>query len=425
MTRATGKVECPAGADAESWARCPICVPQVRIDAPIPVWKNPSAASAAPRSDSEGAGMNGPPGTAPALVIAGMHRSGTSLAASLVAAAGVHIGDQLMGPAAGNPRGHFEDLEFYRLHQRVLDANGLSRDGFTCQEVIEVPARARAKATALVDRRRAAGRAWGWKDPRSTLFLDFWAEVVPESRFLLLVRPPWEVVDSLFRRGDDPFALNPRFTVDVWSAYNRRVRDFARGHADRCLVVEAAAVAADPTGFVGRVADLLAVPLARPTPQFEPGLLITEHGSHRRTLVEALRPDAAELLGELRLLAGAEPEPPPPAPRAEDVAAAALVEWAAAAEAMQAAADRSEEARLREDLAVAQSEAAALADQIQAEREIHEAVRCDLTARLERAAAAGGRGHERPIGRKSLGGRIVAEGRRFARRIGGRRRRCA
>jgi hypothetical protein len=37
MTRATGKVECPAGADPESWAKCPICVPPVRIDAPIPV----------------------------------------------------------------------------------------------------------------------------------------------------------------------------------------------------------------------------------------------------------------------------------------------------------------------------------------------------------------------------------------------------
>jgi hypothetical protein len=369
--------------------------------------------------------MNRQPDPPPALVIAGMHRSGTSLAASLVATAGVHVGDQLMGPAAGNPRGHFEDLEFYRLHQRILEANGLSRDGFTCQDAIEVPARARAKAAALVEQRRAAGRPWGWKDPRSTLFLEFWAELVPESRFVFLVRPPWEVVDSLFRRGDDPFALNPRFTVDVWFAYNRRVRDFVRRHAERCTVVEAAGVAADPTGFVGRVADLMAVPLARPTPQFEPGLLITEHGSHRRTLVEALRPDAAELLGELRQLAGAEPAPPALPPRAEDVAAAALVEWAAAAAAMQAAADRSEEAQLRADLAVAQSEAAALADQIQAEREIHEAVRSDLTARLERTAALGGRGPGRPVGRKSLGGKIVAEGRRFVRRIGGRSRRCA
>ena len=60
----------------------------------------------------------------PAIAIGGMHRSGTSLTASLVAAAGVHLGDELMAAGAGNPRGHFEDLEFYHLHQRIPGKEG-------------------------------------------------------------------------------------------------------------------------------------------------------------------------------------------------------------------------------------------------------------------------------------------------------------
>ena len=39
-------------------------------------------------------------GHPPALVIGGMHRSGTSLTASIVAAAGIHLGDDLMAAGA-------------------------------------------------------------------------------------------------------------------------------------------------------------------------------------------------------------------------------------------------------------------------------------------------------------------------------------
>ena len=67
---------------------------------------------------------------APVLVIGGMHRSGTSLTASLLRGAGLFIGERLMGPYPGNERGHFEDLDFYEFHKRVLAANGLHEDGF-------------------------------------------------------------------------------------------------------------------------------------------------------------------------------------------------------------------------------------------------------------------------------------------------------
>lgn len=79
-------------------------------------------------------GMDQP--LAPALVIAGMHRSGTSLVASLVASAGVHIGDRLMGPERGNLKGHFEDFDFCELHLKALAANGLGWEGFTCETSI-------------------------------------------------------------------------------------------------------------------------------------------------------------------------------------------------------------------------------------------------------------------------------------------------
>jgi hypothetical protein len=70
------------------------------------------------------AASDGPGGERP-LIICGMHRSGTSFVASLVAGAGVHLGDELLESSPGNPRGHFEDVGILDFHRTVLIANGI------------------------------------------------------------------------------------------------------------------------------------------------------------------------------------------------------------------------------------------------------------------------------------------------------------
>jgi hypothetical protein len=81
------------------------------------------------------------------------------------------------------------------------------------------------------------------------------------------------------------------------------------------------------------------------------------------------------------------------------------------------------------DVILARQEVATLAAQLQAEREIFEAHRQDLVARLD-AALDGNAGIPSPLPgesrrRRSIGARIVAEGRRFVRRVGERSRRAA
>ncbi|MFM7250000.1 MAG: sulfotransferase [Planctomycetaceae bacterium] len=366
--------------------------------------------------------MDVPPRAAPppALLVTGMHRSGTSLLTSILAAAGVHVGDQLMGAAESNPHGHFEDLEFYALHQRVLAANGLSREGFTCQATIDVPASARAEAMALVGRRRAAGRLWGWKDPRSTLFLDLWAELLPEARYVFAFRPVWEVVDSLFRRGDDPFVLNPRFAIELWVAYNKRILEFVRSHPGRCLLLETRRVAGDPALVVERVAALCGATLGTPVDRYDPTLLVSEPSPHRAVLVQGLCPEAMQLLDELRRAAG-EPSPPFAATRrAESPAEAGLAEWLRSAASQRAAVAEcrgalEQVARLRDGLTEADARLAAeraatleLSTRIAAADEEHAALHALLDAErrhgdemavaqgLEREALTAAHDAERP-----------------------------
>lgn len=274
-----------------------------------------------------------PPHTPPALVVTGMHRSGTSLTAAILASAGVDMGDHLLGADAANPRGHFEDVDLLLFHQRALAANGASADGFVADGNPEVPALMLAEAHDLVAARRAKGRLWGWKEPRTVLFLDFWERLLPEARFVFVFRRPWEVLDSLFRRGNAEFLVEPRLAIGVWRHYNERILRFARRFAGRCLVVEANQVVDDQAGFAAAVRTRLDLPVGFPSPQCDPALFHSDHASWRPWIVRQFDPRAYDLYLELRSLAGSSSPLPPLADAAggiETALEAALAEWARA-----------------------------------------------------------------------------------------------
>ena len=245
----------------------------------------------------------------PVLVIGGMHRSGTSYAASLAHSAGLFLGDRLLGADATNARGHFEDLDFLEFHQSLLRGHGLSDDGFVAATEIEPSALFRERAQALIARRNARGGPWGWKDPRTILLLDFWNSLLPEARYLFVFRPACDVIDSLYRRGDPAFAANPPFALAVWLHSNRLIRDFARRHPDRVLVREIAQLAANPTETIHTLGARFGIPLGRAAPTFVPTLLSSASRGDAAFLAAAA-PACNELLAELRGLAGSA-EPPP------------------------------------------------------------------------------------------------------------------
>jgi glycosyltransferase involved in cell wall biosynthesis len=193
------------------------------------------------------------------VVITGMHRSGTSLAASFLGALGVHLGERLLAADRLNPRGYFEDADFVELQWRMLEeatpaGGGGHRDwGWTESERLD---RGRFAAHAEAARALVAARAgrpglWGWKDPRTTVLLDFWDEILGgQALYVLLYRFPWEVADSIQRMGGGEFLDNPEYAFRIWAFYNRQLLDFHRRHADRSVLVSANALPREPGRFV-------------------------------------------------------------------------------------------------------------------------------------------------------------------------------
>jgi hypothetical protein len=229
-----------------------------------------------------------------------MHRSGTSLVASVLRQAGLDIGREEFGPGIGQPRGHFEDHDFFHLHEAILAAAG--RTCFTADEasIAEVDPAFQAQATALVAA-RADRPFWGWKEPRTCLFLDLWERLLPQARFLFLYRHPVDVALSLWRRNIDlEIRRDPWLAFRAWELYNRRLLDFRDRYPERCFLAHAPALAADFPGFFQRLTAKLDLPLRAGDfgALYEPEELAPSCQPPRPAW-EELIPEALELYGRL------------------------------------------------------------------------------------------------------------------------------
>lgn len=196
-----------------------------------------------------------------ALIIAGMHRSGTSLVAELFRMAGVSMGDRLLPADNQNPRGYFEDTDFLALHREMVSAACSQDDegwhdwGWTATETLHAEAwdRYEARARKLAEDRAAVHPVWGWKEPRTSLLLDFWHGILPNAVYVFVVREPWAVADSVRKLPAEIFNKSPDIAPRIWSFYNRRLLDFAHAHPDRCVFLPVNSLSKAPHKTLDRI----------------------------------------------------------------------------------------------------------------------------------------------------------------------------
>ena len=179
------------------------------------------------------------------IIITGMHRSGTSLVASLLQNAGVNIGEELLAAKPDNPYGYFEDTDFYNFQENILTKRGLnilltSNDPiiFDEQEVNQAKELIKSKSSHAI---------WGWKDPRTSLFLEFWHQLLPSAKFLFVYRHPVEVFLSLLRRGDQ--IDRPLTGLSAWEIYNEHILSFMKRHPEQVILCHIHGILQDTKTF--------------------------------------------------------------------------------------------------------------------------------------------------------------------------------
>ena len=242
-----------------------------------------------------------------ALIIAGMHRSGTSLTASLFQSLGVNIGEKLLGPELGNIRGHFEDIEFVELHKKILRSQHIDDLGsnLETQEIVVKKPNLKIARKLIKNRQEEnekSHKIWGWKDPRTTLFLNFWLKLLPDAKFIFVYRSPWEVVDSLYRRSTDKKLLDkPEIAVKMWLNYNQRILDFYQQCSAKCLIGKVDVIGRDPESFIQAVNEKFEMNLPAPSPEiFAESLLVKDISqTNKPSLIEKYFPETLETYQQL------------------------------------------------------------------------------------------------------------------------------
>ncbi|MGV7211526.1 hypothetical protein ACLB1G_27115 [Oxalobacteraceae bacterium A2-2] len=148
------------------------------------------------------------------LVVTGMHRSGTSLLTHWLHACGLQVGERLLQAGKGNVEGHFEDLDFLQLHEDILAAHGADTAGLRGPYEVAPSTRQQARMAAVIAARNARHTQWGWKEPRTCLFLDSYAQLLPGANYLVVLRDHEEVVQSLLKR--DFSHIDERYQQKSW-----------------------------------------------------------------------------------------------------------------------------------------------------------------------------------------------------------------
>ena len=177
------------------------------------------------------------------FVILGVHRSGTSLLARLLIAAGCYPGrpHRFRPPDDLNPLGFFEHSVVHGINRRMLAdiGAGLMHSAPALDGIPpDTAARFRApmlRALAELEPRRP----WFLKDPQLCLTFPAWRDLIEDPTCLLTLRDPLEVARSLERVGQ---GMHIEVGLAQWEVYTVAALNATAG-CDRVLVDHAGLLA--------------------------------------------------------------------------------------------------------------------------------------------------------------------------------------
>ncbi|HAO11767.1 MAG TPA: hypothetical protein DCQ51_11505 [Planktothrix sp. UBA8407] len=170
-----------------------------------------------------------------ALIVTGTQRCGLSLTTATLNSAGAKIEPSIFSAGTISNSWDSEGINFTSFQTEVLRSQGVNPDGWLLQGPINVDQSLVAKAHKLIQV-KALNSAWGWQDSRTTLLLKFWAEQIPQAKFILIYRAPWEVLDSLYRHQNLAFQHQPELALQYWLDYNQKILQFYNEHQNRCIL---------------------------------------------------------------------------------------------------------------------------------------------------------------------------------------------
>lgn len=161
------------------------------------------------------------------VMVVGVGRSGTSTATAFAQLAGLRLPNDDLPADEWNPDGYLESRSLITFNDRLLAASGqtwwkprrVDRGyvaGYHCAR----------SATHTFRKVFGNGPGWVWKDPRLTMLLPFWDQVLGIQPVLIPYRDPVAVAASISRRDK----LDMDVSLAIWERHSRHMLVSATGH---------------------------------------------------------------------------------------------------------------------------------------------------------------------------------------------------
>ncbi len=196
-----------------------------------------------------------------AIVVLGMHRSGTSVLTRGLHALGVHLGDDFLDTKPDNPTGYWENSVIVDLNERILKLWGLKWESVSLIHRAQLESGElrilRDEAVKYLQTHFISHPLWGFKDPRTVRLLPFWRSVFQElgvdDAYVVAIRNPLSVAASLLRRQN----MSPEISHLLSLVYLVPYLDEISGK--RFVVTDYDLLLSDPPGQLARVASAVGI----------------------------------------------------------------------------------------------------------------------------------------------------------------------
>ena len=158
------------------------------------------------------------------LIVTGVHRSGTSMVAGVLARLGVTMGEgSLMSAAPENPDGFYERIDVMQLNDSILQQLGgswMAPPNLGADVWNSVSQSTLDNYRSKLEIFSGLSHDWFVKDPRISLLLPIWDRLALRNLSLIcVVRNPKDVAQSLHLRN----GISHRRALSIWWAYTQSI----------------------------------------------------------------------------------------------------------------------------------------------------------------------------------------------------------
>jgi hypothetical protein len=231
-----------------------------------------------------------------AIVVVGMHRSGTSAVTRVLSLLGAALPKNLLGAGKGNEEGHWEPSRLVVAHDLMLDDAGSSWDDWRADPLAglspERLAHHRREIETILSEEYGQAPLLVLKEPRICRFVPFYQDILAglgiAPRYVLPVRNPLAAIASLKKRD----GMTEGFAAMLWLRHVLDAEAATRG-ASR-VFVSYENMLDDWRGAVGRIVGGLDVDWPNGLDAVAPeiGKFLSRDLQHQKSNPEELRDSA-------------------------------------------------------------------------------------------------------------------------------------